>query len=153
MLEEMLNKNEKIEMQEDVDFYPGEGVGAALKSKSGAAVLTNERLFVVRRSNSIMTWLPILLVIPVVIIFDMDMITGAITGGIIGGVGFAILSKFFKGKLKENPDFSIKRDEIESFKSEQSIGSLYVLSMKSKDGSTWSIHTKQNEEWNKHLGK
>jgi len=153
MLDKFLQNNEKIEMQEAVDFYPGEGVKAALKSKSGELALTNDRLIAVRRTNSIATWGPVILVIPVVIIFEMSVITAAIVGGLIGGIGYFVISKFIKGKLKDSADFIFDRKDIESVKAEESIKGLWIFVLTMKNGETWSFHTRKYDEWNKFLDK
>ena len=157
MMENILEKNEKIKFQEDVDFYPGKGVKAALKTKEGVAAITDKRFLIARRSSlsTIITIIvAVVIVFPVVFMMDIGVIEAAIIGGLVGGLVHFILPKFIniKGKIQDTATVSIPLKDIENVEIEEATKNTSVVIITSKDNETWSIHSKSADKW-KELSK
>ena len=139
--------------EERLDFYKGDKATSALKMKQGGAVFEKSKMSFFRQRNTVLTWIPIILVVPVILIAQVDIIPAAVIGGVMGGVGHLVVQKFFPAKLRDEADVVISLEDIEKFKVESATGKISVASITTKDKEVWSFHTKEASMWKELLKK
>ena len=151
MVEEFLQKGEKVKLEENCNYTLKEG---KIASNRAVIALTNKRFLVFKRSaklNSLVTmWIPILVIVPLILSIDVGILEagliGAVVGGLIGLVGSILVKD--KGKLEPDPELSINLKDISV--SENKASDLVVKGEKEEICQFTSV---KKEDWLKALKK